>query len=292
MKYMLWLPVLAGLSACQTINSSEAWNNAQIDNSQKAYQAFLEQFPKSYYADIARTRLQRMVWHQARRQNSYQAYAEFVKQYPDSVHVRLAKRMMEDIVWTDTQESHTERSYREFAERFPHSPRLALVKKQIMQIRWRQTQQDNGVEDYQRFLQQFPDSEYNAAARTRLDDVSWQQANSLATAQAYEHYLSLNPQGTRRAQAIARSHCTDQATRKRFPHWLARHRGTPPLSVYETQVSTDYQGYHLEVDPVAGNTMVIALPVGRRLVYVSGKGVITGIKGDKVMVGYNCINVR
>lgn len=84
------------LAACDRRES--AWRDAQRDNSQSAYQAYLEQYPTGAYAAEARAELEARreaeEWARAERLGTPEAWQRYLAGWPEGRHADEARRLL------------------------------------------------------------------------------------------------------------------------------------------------------------------------------------------------------
>lgn len=117
-------------------NSEKAdFEKAEAENSIPAYEAFLEQYPRGEYMEVAAQRLEKLEYEFARGKNELPYYRQFKAKYPNSQYIDSLKNRLQEMEFFD-----------------------ALAK--------------DDLQAYQTFIKEYPDSEYESSIREKIEYLS------------------------------------------------------------------------------------------------------------------------
>jgi hypothetical protein len=165
-------------------------------------------------------------------------------------------------------------------------------------IDWEEASHVDTVKAYQQYLQKHPNSPYSEQAQIKLETYYYQNAKDDGTVIGYSNYLAKNSHGTHtrdiRAKLIA-MRCQDTDFVKVFPSWLIKGQPSDPNRHASWFLDNSYigispgdigRGYKAACDDPE-YPLELEWGVGH-LILFSGRGVIVGPDGVKVLVGYPC----
>jgi cell division protein FtsN len=122
------LAALALVSAC---NNPEAdWQKAQAENTEAAYQAFLEKNPEGEWAQKAQAELDaikdRRDWENAQTSDAIEAYNSYLLAHPTGEHMGEARQRIAELeteaAWIAAQTANTKEALEDFLIRYADSP--------------------------------------------------------------------------------------------------------------------------------------------------------------------------
>lgn len=165
-------------------------------------------------------------------------------------------------------------------------------------IDWDMARGIGTIEAYQEFLNKHPDSEFSAQAQQELEPLSYKKALDAGTAEAYSAYLVKFPRKAHAEEVRVRlreNRCQDPGMLRKFPSWIQRGDPADP----QRRVSWILDNSYIGIRPgdigrgykATNDDPVSLLEMGwgpGHLIYYSGRGVIVGPDGTKVLVGYSC----
>ncbi len=117
--------ILVLLAACDS--AQREWEAARAEDTQAAYQAFLERYPESELAAQAGTRLEVLreleVWQQAVAADTPSSYEDYLAAYPSGAHAREAQLTIETLreaeAWEQAQALNTSEALETFLSHYP-----------------------------------------------------------------------------------------------------------------------------------------------------------------------------
>lgn len=122
------LAALALVSAC---NNPEAdWQKAQAENTEAAYQAFLEKNPEGEWAQKAQAELDaikdRRDWENAQTSDAIEAYNSYLLAHPTGEHMGEARQRIAELeteaAWAAAQAASTKEAFEDFLIRYADAP--------------------------------------------------------------------------------------------------------------------------------------------------------------------------
>jgi formylglycine-generating enzyme required for sulfatase activity/outer membrane protein assembly factor BamD (BamD/ComL family) len=189
--------------AVDAMREREAWEAAEREGTDPAYQRFLEQYPKGKYAELARAAQKKLagqepvvrekdVWDAAVSEGTESSYQTYLEQYPKGKYAAAAKAAQKKLA---SQES----SQRE-------------------KDMWDTAEKDGTAQGFLKYLDDYPKGRYATQARDRIKRIeqtartadairereAWDAAEREGTEPAYQKYLDAYSSGLHAATARAR----------------------------------------------------------------------------------------
>jgi hypothetical protein len=128
---------LALISAC---GSPEAdWQKAQAENTEPAYQAFLEKYPDGEWAQRAQSEIDTIKdqrdWENAQTSDAIEAYNNYLLAHPTGEHMGEARQRISELetetAWTVAQTAGTKAALEDFLIRYADAPQAELARSQL-----------------------------------------------------------------------------------------------------------------------------------------------------------------
>jgi formylglycine-generating enzyme required for sulfatase activity len=99
---LVMLLLVAFVSGCAERNS---WKKAQKENTIKAYQNYLREYPKGKFAEKANTIIEKMEWDDVLSANNTGAFLIFMKKFPKSSYYAQAKAEVDKLIFPKGKDS-------------------------------------------------------------------------------------------------------------------------------------------------------------------------------------------
>ena len=131
------LIAMAALAACS--NPEADWQQAESENTEAAYQAFLEKHPEGEWAQQAQTRLDGIKdgrdWENAQVADSIDAYNNYLLAHPLGAHMGEARQRISELeteaAWLAAQGAGTREALEDFLLRYADTPQAELARTQL-----------------------------------------------------------------------------------------------------------------------------------------------------------------
>ncbi len=215
MKHILLYCVLSiVLMACA---ARKRYNWAKDSQSIALYENFLQNFPKSKYAQQARMELfvlrDEKDWEYARQKNTSDAYNNYLNQHPSGKYALTANKLRKELKmeedWRVALNYHNIYQYQEFILRHPDSKYVETARSKIEVLReyeaWGRALRLNTIASYEEYLSEFPNAQNSYTARQKIskikDDKAWEEASRINTKEAYQKYNANFPNGLHRTES-------------------------------------------------------------------------------------------
>ena len=120
-------------------NPEADWQKAEMENTEAAYQAFLEKHPDGEWAQRAQTQLDALKdaqdWENAQTADAIEAYNNYLLAHPAGAHMGEARQRITELeqeaAWNAAQQAGTKEALEDFATRFPDAPQADQARSQI-----------------------------------------------------------------------------------------------------------------------------------------------------------------
>ncbi len=175
------------------------WQARAQSRQPEVFQAFLDQYLTSRFADAARARLETLHWQ--RIQDSQQAddFTQFITAYPNSENVTTAQARIETLAWQKAQASGRAQDFTDYLNAYPHGAFVASAQQRRAQLAWEAIKQSNQIEAFTTFVEQhspglLPNPLIDAA-RIRIEQLRWEATLASGKQKDLENYLQQYPQG-------------------------------------------------------------------------------------------------
>ena len=137
-----------------------AWKEAEGQNTQEAYEAYLAQYPEGAFADKANAQIEELkkytadneAWKKAGQKDRKSAYHEYLDAFPEGLHAKEAKKRIDEI-------------------RAAEKKAAAEKKKKQDESDWAYAKRKHSISAYQNYLKKHPDGRYRSEARKRLQKL-------------------------------------------------------------------------------------------------------------------------
>lgn len=202
------------------------WEKAQQADTEFAYKAYRDQYPKGKYRTEALKRMriagERTTWIQAKRQNTLWAYEAFLDAHSESTFADEARAALTilmaasktkpvDAAWENARNTHSLIGYASFRKDFPESEydQQALTQMaKIEQNAWDAACKLDTEDVYRAYHRDYPDSTYRSSAKEKLNerkaDRLWQEALGSQNMSDFREFLDLYPNHEHSEDAIQR----------------------------------------------------------------------------------------
>lgn len=124
-------------SACS--NPQGDWQKAEAENTEAAYQSFLEKYPEGEWAQKAQAQLDSMKdtrdWENAQTADALDGYNNYLSGHPNGAHMGEARQRIteleRDAAWTAAQQAGSKQALEDFLTRYPDAPQADQARSQI-----------------------------------------------------------------------------------------------------------------------------------------------------------------
>jgi cell division septation protein DedD len=128
------LAVIAGCS-----NPEADWQKAEAQNTEAAYQAFLDKHPEGEWAQKAQAQLDAIKdtrdWENAQTSDAIEAYNNYLLAHPTGAYMGEARQRITELeteaAWRDAQAAGTKESLEDFLVRYADSPQAEQARTQL-----------------------------------------------------------------------------------------------------------------------------------------------------------------
>jgi cell division septation protein DedD len=128
---------LLALFACA--NPEADWQQAEMENTEAAYLAFLEKHPEGEWAQRAQTQLEALKdaqdWQHAQTADLVEAYNSYLLGHPAGAHMGEARQRVTELeqqaAWDFAQQAGSKVALEDFVTRFPDAPQADQARSQI-----------------------------------------------------------------------------------------------------------------------------------------------------------------
>lgn len=161
---------------------------------------------------------------QAKDQNTERAYQAYLRNYPDgryrteaqSAYDKLVGRRQDGTAWQNATKANTIKGYQDYLRIYPQGQYASRARTALRRLQdraaWNRAQNGNSLASYRRYMQGYPSGAYYAQAKSAYDRLNktalvnkertaWQSARKTDTAAAYLKYISDYPKGQNIPQA-------------------------------------------------------------------------------------------
>lgn len=120
-------------------NPEADWQKAEAENTEAAYQAFLEQYPDGEWAERAQTQLEALKdakdWENAQTADAIEGYDNYLVAHPAGAHMGEARQRISELeleaAWSTAQQAGTKEALEDFVSRYPDAPQAEQARSQI-----------------------------------------------------------------------------------------------------------------------------------------------------------------
>jgi cell division septation protein DedD len=124
-------------SACS--NPQGDWQKAEAENTEAAYQSFLEKYPEGEWAQKAQAQLDTIKdtrdWENAQTADALDGYNNYLSGHPNGAHMGEARQRIteleRDAAWTAAQQAGSKQALEDFLTRYPDAPQADQARSQI-----------------------------------------------------------------------------------------------------------------------------------------------------------------
>jgi cell division protein FtsN len=129
--------VLAGVSACS--NPETDWQKTEAQNTEAAYQAFLDKYPEGEWAQKAQSQLDAIKdtrdWENAQTSDAIEAYNNYLLAHPTGAYMGEARQRITELeteaAWSAAQGTGTREALEDFLVRYADSPQAEQARTQL-----------------------------------------------------------------------------------------------------------------------------------------------------------------
>lgn len=120
-------------------NPEADWQKAEAENTEAAYQAFLEKHPEGEWAERAQAQLDALKdardWENAQTADAIEAYNNYLLAHPAGAHMGEARQRITELeqeaAWGAAQRAGTREALEDFLARYPDAPQADQARSQI-----------------------------------------------------------------------------------------------------------------------------------------------------------------
>jgi cell division septation protein DedD len=137
LRHAVAAAVLLALFGCA--NPEADWQKAEVENTEAAYQAFIEKYPDGEWAAKAQAQLEALKdakdWENAQTADTVEAYDNYLIAHPAGVHMGEARQRIGELeleaAWSAAQQTGTKEALEDFVSRYPDAPQAEQARSQI-----------------------------------------------------------------------------------------------------------------------------------------------------------------
>ncbi len=160
----LALALLCLVAASTTGCAALAWQRVKGDDRLVSYRRYVNEYPDTKYADLAR---EHIAYHELRRKLSFKGYMEFRREYPGNRLTDGLREEMEPLAFEHARFAGSVAAYREFLELFPKGE---LHDRALGNLSYLEAGGFVGrPQDLERFATEHPRSDYAPEARRSVE---------------------------------------------------------------------------------------------------------------------------
>ena len=164
------------------------------ENSAKALQSFLREYPDSLFYEAARSQMaelefQKIISSQPNKSN----YLSFLQSYPTHVRYKEVLEMIEELDWKEASRLNTLEAYQNFIRIYPEGQYRNLANEQVALMIYKNVREKDQLHLYMDFIQNYPTSHFVTDARSRSEDLAWAQCRKKNSVDAYRSFHTLYP---------------------------------------------------------------------------------------------------
>lgn len=120
-------------------NPEADWQKAEAENTEAAYQAFLEKHPEGEWAQRAQAQLDALKdakdWENAQTADAIESYNDYLLAHPAGAHMGEARQRIGELemeaAWSTAQQAGTKEALEDFVSRYPDAPQAEQARSQI-----------------------------------------------------------------------------------------------------------------------------------------------------------------
>lgn len=157
------------ITGCATTKGD--WQRAQGIHTIRAYQDFLQKYPKSEFTAEAKHKIEYLDWQMIKRSDTLESYEKFINKYPKSEFIAEAKTRMVALDWKKTQKQNTLPAYQHFLKKYPQNEFTAVANERIETLSWKAAQNINAIESFREFIRSYPESRFITEAKNSIDKL-------------------------------------------------------------------------------------------------------------------------
>jgi hypothetical protein len=124
---VLCVMMAGALAACSSPNAD--WQKATQQNTEDAYQQFIQKHPSDSRVEQARNRISALkdeqAWSTAKSANTLDAYQQYLQQEPNGMHAADAQDKVNSLqaaaAWQTAQSTNTPAGYQDFLQKYPNA---------------------------------------------------------------------------------------------------------------------------------------------------------------------------
>lgn len=131
--------LLAMLAIVACSNPESDWQKAEIENTEAAYQAFLENYPDGEWGEKAQAQLDAIKdsrdWENAQTADAIEAYNNYLLAHPTGAHMGEARQRIGELetesAWSAAQTAGTREALEDFLLRYADTPQAEQARSQL-----------------------------------------------------------------------------------------------------------------------------------------------------------------
>ena len=140
-SFLVLCVITAGaLAACSSPNAD--WQKANTQNTEAAYQQFIQQHPNDARVEQARNRINALkdeqAWTTAQNANTADAYQQYLQQEPNGMHAADAQDkvngLQQSAAWQSAKSTNTAAAYQDFLQKYPNAPQASDARDALKQL--------------------------------------------------------------------------------------------------------------------------------------------------------------
>ncbi len=129
--------VVALVAACS--NPEADWQQAEVENTEAAYQAFMDKYPEGEWAQKAQSQLDAIKdtrdWENARTSDAIEAYNNYLLEHATGAHMGEARQRISELeteaAWSAAQAAGTKEALEDFLMRYADAPQAEQARSQL-----------------------------------------------------------------------------------------------------------------------------------------------------------------
>lgn len=159
----------------------QEFKNAGITNTIEEWQAFIEEFSGTRYAEQAQKNLAGLhlekMWLAAQTADEPGNYKQFLVDFPDSGYVSFAMDRINAIYkenWEKAYQINTVNAYKVFIKKYPQADQVLQAQAVIQQLQeeqWEALREKDSLTDYRGYLSSGPEEKWAMMVQNRIDEL-------------------------------------------------------------------------------------------------------------------------
>ena len=178
---------------------SVVYKSKDIDQLEDFVHCFQEE--KKYVQEAERL-LEQIYFERAQMLNTVEEYENYIEKFPKSIQANIARQAIDEIISLQVLESEDLEKLEEFVKKTSNEKYRQQANQEIERIVFQNTLEENTRAKYEEYIKRFPNGVYIKLAKEKLNDVLYNEVISNSSLSSMISFIQNNPQHPKRLQIV------------------------------------------------------------------------------------------